>query len=412
MSRESWLDSESARWQADGLISEDTRQAILARYPKQSADPPNALMPLAVLTAGVGVILLVAWNWQALPWWLKLGLTKILMLSLYGGAAWSVGRQRARATELWLLGAVLASFAFFGAIVDVSHWDAPREILALSALTAAVTAALTGATLVTVLAAATLGWWIVVAGGGAIPWEFLGIFPLVALAAEQSRQRVAVVLTAIVFGAWPMFMALNTWETGSLSMMMILVAGAAIEQWSHHPAARRPAFAHATTGAAIGVIGLVGALIMAMHVPTSRAPLSLFHTHAGQSPWPALTLAVAMALIGFGPFRGAALRPRIVAVTALVWFNAALALRLELFGEWLWIMAFSGVLLFMGAGMVREAAVSRDRGVMGVGLAAIIALVLVHFSSGQALRGSLVLLISAAVLYLAGRKPSSTEVAS
>ena len=57
MSRESWLDSESERWQHDGLISEDTRRAILARYPQQPADPSRALIPLAVLTAGFGVVL-------------------------------------------------------------------------------------------------------------------------------------------------------------------------------------------------------------------------------------------------------------------------------------------------------------------------------------------------------------------
>ena len=369
-------------------------------------------MPLAVLTAGVGVILFVAWHWQDLPWWLKLGLTKLLTIAMYGGAAWSVGRQRQRATELWLLGAVLASYAFFGAIVETTHWDSPRAALLLCTLTAALTAMLTGATLVTILAAATLAWWQLVAGGGAIPWEFLLVFPLIAIAAEQTRDRISATVTAVVFGAWPMFMALNTWESGPLSMMMILVAGAALEQWSHHPAARRPAFARAIVGQTIGVIGLVGALIMAMHVPSSRAPLSLFQTHAGQSPWPAIALAIGLVLIGFGPPRGAVLRPRIVAVTALVWFNAAFALRLELFGEWLWVAAFSAILLVIGAGLVREAARTRDRGTMAVGLAAIIGLVIVHFSSGEALRGSIVLLISAAVLYLAGRKTSSPEVAS
>ena len=59
MSRESWLERESASWQADGVISAETRQRILARYPLQPADPSRALIPLAVLTAGVGVVLLV-----------------------------------------------------------------------------------------------------------------------------------------------------------------------------------------------------------------------------------------------------------------------------------------------------------------------------------------------------------------
>lgn len=418
MSREEWLDAESRQWQHDGLITEDTRRAILARYPNQTTDPSNALMPLAVLTAGVGVILFVAWHWQDLPWWLKLGLTKLLTIAMYGGAAWSAGRSNGSRpmwrgassgtpTELWLLGAVLASFAFFGAIADVTAWDDVRTVGMWCALSAALTAALTGAALVTILAAATLAWWLLNAGGGLIPWEFLLIFPLVAVAAEQSRHRVAAVLSALAFGLWALIMASNTWNQPAPPMLLVVLAGAALEQWSHNAPNRRPAFARATPGGAMATGGLLMGLLMATH-DTQNHTLSLMQTTAGQSPWPALALAAGLTLIAFGHPSRAAQRPRLIALAVLVWFNAALALRVGVFGPWIWVTWFSAALLFAGASYVRDAARTKDRGQFALGLTAVIGLVLVHFSSGAALRGATVLLGSALVLYLVGRRSAAT----
>ena len=411
MSRESWLDSESSRWVDDGLISAEARRAILSRYQKSESDPSNTFRTLAVVTAGVGVVLFVAWHWQDLPWYVKGGLTKLLTIALFLGAAWSVDRQPPRVTERWLLAAVLASYAFFGAIAEISLWDSASSIVLLCVLSAAVTAALSGSMLVTALAAATTAWWLLQAGGGPIPWPFLIVFPLIAYAAQRSHHRVLAVLTAIVFAAWAFFMALNTWEGGPLSMMMLLVAGAALEQWGRRPAERRPVFAHAATGTAVSIIGLTAALLMSVHASDSRTPISLFNTHAGQSPWPALVLAAALGLIGFGDPRNALQRPRIVSITALVWFNASLALRADLFGAWVWVGAFSALLLIIGASLVREAATTRDRTRLGLGLAAVIALVVVHFSSGKPLEGAIVLLLAGAVLYLAGRAKSPERAA-
>ena len=399
------MDSESERWQQDGLISTETRRAILARYPKQQNDPSRILTPLAVLTAGVGVVLLVAWHWQDLPVVVKLGLTSMLTVALYAGAAWSAGRRRVAATELWLLGAALGSFTLFAAMSDVYLWDDPRAVILWCAVAAAVTAAATGATLVTALAAATLGWWVIVAGGGTIPWEFLFVFPLVAVAAEQSGHRAVATLTAVAFGAWVMIMAANTWLNGVPAMLFAMLAGAAIEQWSRQPAARRPVFARATPGRAIAIGGLVATLLTAVHAnPTAAASSSLFAVQAGQSPWPALALGASLIIIAFGVSRRAATGPRVLAVVAALWLNAAAAGRVAMFGDWLWVVLFSAALLFVGASLVREAAESHDRGTFVLGLTAVLVLVLVHFSSGAALRGSSVLLLSAAVLFVVARQ--------
>lgn len=406
MTRDAWLDTETERWQHDGLISAETRQAILARYPPTQNDPSRILMPLAVLTAGVAVLLFVAWHWQDLPASAKLALTSLLTLVLYAGAWRAVGRGRATATELWLLAAPLGAFTFFGALAEVYLWNEPAHVALWCAVIAAITAAASGATLVSALAAAVLAWWLLVAGDGLIPWPFLFVFPLVAIAAEQSGHRAVATLTAIAFGLFAMITAASTWNNPLPVMLFVMAAGAALEQWSHHPASRRPAFARATPGIAMGIGGLVATLLTVVHTSTTSpsASLSLYATHAGQSPWPTLALGVGLLVIAFGLRRDAALRPRIVAIVAALWFNAAAAGRVALFGQGVWVVLFSAVLLFLGASLVRESAKTNDRGTFVLGLAAVIALVIVHFSSGESLRGSLVLLVSAAVLFLVGRQ--------
>jgi len=406
MSRESWLDSESERWQQDGLISAEARRAILARYPKQQTDPSRLLIPLAVLTAGFALVLFVAWHWQELPMAAKLGMTSTLAIALYGGAAWSAGRGRANATEVWLLAAVLSSFSLLVAIADVYLWNEPETVALWCAVAAALTAAATGATLISALASALLAWWVLLAGGGTIPWQFLLVFPLVVTAAEQSRHRAVATLTAIAFGAWVMIMATNTWNGSTPVMLFIVLAGAAIEQWSHQPTERRLVFARATPGSAMSVIGLIVTLAGAVHSTpqATTASAALFDAHSGQSPWPALVLAAGLIIVAFGVSRRAALRPRVLAVGAALWFNAALAGRVALFGDWVWVALFSAALLFVGASLVRESAQTNDRGTFALGLTAVIGLVIVHFSSGEALRGSIVLLASAAILFLVGRQ--------
>jgi hypothetical protein len=413
MSRESWLDSESERWQHDGLITEDTRRAILARYPKPPADPSRALIPLAVLTAGFGVMLFVAWHWRDLSAAMKLSLTTALMLCLYGGAAWSANRRRTVATELWLLAAPLGAFTLIAALAEVYVWNDPSSVTLWCAVAAAVTAAATGATLVTALAAATLLWWTIVSGGGTLPWPFLLVFPLVAFAAEQSRHRAVATLTAVAFGAFAMIMAANTWNSVLPPMLFIALAGAAIEQWSQQPPARRPVFARATPGSAIAILGLIVTLLGIVHAnPNAPAATSLFATHAALSPWPALALAIGLIVVGFGTSRDAALRPRVVAVAIALWLNAAAAGRVTLFSDGVWVALFSAVLLFVGASLVREGAAAGDSGKFVAGLTAVLGLVAIHFSSGEALRGSAVLLVSAAVLFIVGRRSRKSAAAT
>lgn len=404
MSFESRLDSESQRWQEDGLISPETRHAILARHPVQQMDPSRVLIPLAVLTAGVGVVLLVAWNWEDLPDAVKLGLTVVLTLVMFGGAARSAGRGRVAPTELWLLGAALAGFSVFAAIADVYRWSDVASIALWCAAAAAVTSAASGALLVTILATVTVFWWMLIAGGSGIPWQFPFVFSLVAIGAEQSRHRVLAVSTTLCFATWPFMMATNVWMGLPPVALSLAAAGAAIDQWSQRPSGRAPIFTRATPGRAIAIIGLIFALAGAVHVSDESRALSILVTQSGRSPWPSLVLVLGLVSLGFGSLHQAALRPRLIALAVAAWFVVSASGWMASVGDWPWIAGFSALLLYSGAAWVREAATSRDVGTFTLGLTAVIGLVVVHFSSGEPLRGAIVLLLCALALFLAGRQ--------
>ncbi len=82
-----WFAAESERWVADGLITRSQRAALGARYGFTAADEPAEAatripLPTIVLGAGlgllaIGLLLVVAANWSALAYWLRLVLVAI-----------------------------------------------------------------------------------------------------------------------------------------------------------------------------------------------------------------------------------------------------------------------------------------------------------------------------------------------
>ena len=82
-----WLDAESERWVADGLITRAQRAALGARYGFAVADEPAEAatripLPTIVLGAGlgllaIGLLLVVAANWSVVPYELRLVLVAV-----------------------------------------------------------------------------------------------------------------------------------------------------------------------------------------------------------------------------------------------------------------------------------------------------------------------------------------------
>jgi uncharacterized membrane protein len=67
--RSAWLEDQSAEWLRQGLVDAETRDRILGSYEVQSAER-RALLALVLLGAlmfGIGVLLLIGYNWARLP---------------------------------------------------------------------------------------------------------------------------------------------------------------------------------------------------------------------------------------------------------------------------------------------------------------------------------------------------------
>lgn len=107
-----WLYGEVARWVADGLISREQADALLARYPPLQPARPWATIifsGLGAVIVGLGVILLFAYNWQAMPKGLKLAIIFAALAGAHGGGMCLVMRERYRSLgeALCVLGTML-----------------------------------------------------------------------------------------------------------------------------------------------------------------------------------------------------------------------------------------------------------------------------------------------------------------
>lgn len=107
-----------ARWQAAGIIDAATA-ARIAAYERQAARPYliYALGGLGALTIGIGLISLVAANWDELPRAVKLGTALLMLSGLSGGIYWakSTGQRWVKETLIVLqYGLTLASIALVG----------------------------------------------------------------------------------------------------------------------------------------------------------------------------------------------------------------------------------------------------------------------------------------------------------
>ena len=90
MSRK-FLETEGPAWVTDGLISEEQRQQLLARYPPE-AQALGLLPVLGSILVGLSGLSLVAANWQALPEVLRLALLLGSLAGAYAAGAYFLRR--------------------------------------------------------------------------------------------------------------------------------------------------------------------------------------------------------------------------------------------------------------------------------------------------------------------------------
>jgi uncharacterized membrane protein len=122
-----WLRQEVARWRAEGLVDEALVQRLLARYPETTERGWGriVLSALGAVLVGLGVILVFAYNWQAIPKAVKLALAFGALAAAHGAAMARDRRQppnRALVEGLHALGTMLFGAAIW-LVAQIYHID-------------------------------------------------------------------------------------------------------------------------------------------------------------------------------------------------------------------------------------------------------------------------------------------------
>lgn len=141
MSHVEWLKGEMERWKADGLVTAATAASIIARYPKSSPRHWGLAIAggFAALLVSIGVISLLAANWDEFGRPLRAFISLVPMCAATAVAAW--GARRAKegrvfwepAAILWFA-SVIAGISLVAQTYQLSH-DLAGLFLCLTVVT-------------------------------------------------------------------------------------------------------------------------------------------------------------------------------------------------------------------------------------------------------------------------------------
>jgi uncharacterized membrane protein len=123
-----WLRGEIRTWQTEGLISRDQAEVLQARYPVDRNGRSWGMIIFSCLGAviiGLGVILLLAYNWDAIPKFAKLAIILGAVALTHLSGLWlKLGAERTRALGegISLLGSMLFGAGIF-LVAQIYHID-------------------------------------------------------------------------------------------------------------------------------------------------------------------------------------------------------------------------------------------------------------------------------------------------
>lgn len=406
-----WLTRESKGWESDGLISPDQRRAILDRYPQAQNEQLTSVMLvwLAWLVGGFGFVLLVAWNWTQIPTGLKVGATTTTALGLYV-AAWLAARRGAnRRSEVMAFAGAISLGAVSAAITEWLGLPSENSLpLLFWALGIAVTALVSASPITTALGAGVLLFWAMTeTGRPPAPWAFMFVFPFLAVAAERRMQPYVAGALTLALGMWVMLVGVDTWRASLIPGVMLLAAGSAIDVWAHMPAGRRPAFARVTPALALAGVGLAFLGVAALQ--GGPAPILWGEPRV---VLPGVILLAALALVSLWPssaLKPAGWRPVVFGLIVIAWVGSSMLAAGQTpapaWWAWFWVALPSVALVFLTVSAVREGSATGNIGLFIVGVAAMVALVVMH-STGAANRfgrSAFVLFAAAMVLWWVSR---------
>ena len=95
MSRK-FLETESPAWVAEGLITTEQQQRLLARYPPEAVQAVGLLPLLGSILLLLSALSVVAANWQSLPTPVRLGLLLGSLAAAYAGGEYFLRRGNRR----------------------------------------------------------------------------------------------------------------------------------------------------------------------------------------------------------------------------------------------------------------------------------------------------------------------------
>ncbi|MDR3619672.1 MAG: DUF2157 domain-containing protein [Paludisphaera borealis] len=280
--RHEWLAGEMESWTAQGLLTGDQAARILGLYgspeersARRGGQAVSAITSLATLLVGLGVLLLVAFNWMVLPAALKIVLVVAAMLASHAGGwflRFRMGR-RAASDALFFLGClfyggaiwqtaqvfnitVASNTGFWWWAVGSLPFALASRSLALHGLVAAILATYTGLS--------TVGWFFSSGGSSERLSDPAFSIPLLALPGliwAYGRKSAGGVGMYVMLLTWWVLVQPTAWRlddapifwVGSVGALLLLIAEC-------HPARSPLAIPYRTFGVLLtgGVLLLLG----------------------------------------------------------------------------------------------------------------------------------------------------------
>ena len=347
-----WLEEQSAAWSSAGLIDEGTRGRILGSYEPESSQRRSmlALVVLAVLIAGVGLLLLIGYNWDRIPGGVKIGSILAAVALAFAASSWAYDRGRQTAGEALAFAGTLIFGNGIWLIAQVLHIQGhfPDAFLWF-AIGALACAWLVGSRWIGIEAAILVVAWIVAESTvlPEVPWAFFVVWPLTVAVAYVLPSPVMLRVAAFALAAAAV-VGTRYLLDGPVGPALLPLTGCAIYAagcWD--PGRMRRAWQ--TSGLVVLLVGLLPLMI-------SAAQREFLRVAPAHSVFQYATAAL-FAVAALSPLAGRAVTvaDRAVAVAAAAtaaWAIAGVARAASAVGS---TVLFSAITVAVGVSLIRTA---------------------------------------------------------
>jgi uncharacterized membrane protein len=403
-SRAAWLETQSSRWVALGLIGDDARTAILGSFEVESSERRSmlALLLLGALMFGIGVLLLIGYNWARIPVNGKVAIIMSSVALAFSAAAVAYARRHPAAGEtLALIGVLLYGNAIW-LIAQVLHiqGEFPDAFLwwAIGALACA---ALVRSTWIGVAGAVLVFIWVIAAGFtfSRPLLTFVILCPLTMLLSYGLRSPLMLRVAGFAAAAWTLSASFRH-QPLVVSVGSTAVLGCAlfaIGAWHNESSRMRRAW-H-STGLTVLLVSMIPLLTSELH---EKADVDVVTWSALLPVLPPLLVAATLAL---RPKRPAEIAVGITAALTALWLVLIPAAQ-DGGAPWLLISGLFNLLaLALSVSLIRTAVVTDRLADLAFGVLFGLAFLVVRWVSliDNLFWSGLILIAASAGLFLVAR---------